>query len=75
MKKNPLEEKISHCYLGDDQYCSGDESSIYRWSTSKVNDYLNNTFISTFSDTTLNDLETEYICDEFVNYTWIFLLL
>ena len=25
MKKHPLEEKISHCYLGDDQYCSGDE--------------------------------------------------
>lgn len=69
MKKNPLDVKISHCYLGDDQYCSGNESSIYRWSTSKVNDYLNNTFINTFSQSTLTALETEYICDEYVNYT------
>ena len=69
MKKNSLDVKISHCDLGDDSYCSGDETSLYRWSTSKVNYYLNNTFIDSFSDDIKNKLETEYICDEYVNYT------
>lgn len=69
MKKNSLEEKISHCDLGDDSYCSGSDTSIYRWSASKVNDYLNNSFINVLSEETKLQLETEYICDEYVNYT------
>lgn len=69
MKRNALDVKISHCDLGDDSYCSGDDLSIYRWSTSKVNGYLNNTFINSLSEEIINKLETEYICDEYVNYS------
>ncbi len=69
MKKNSLDEKLSHCDLFEDAYCSGNDSSLYRWSTSKVNDYLNNSFVNELSENTKAQLVTEYICDEYLNNT------
>ena len=70
MKKKSLDENIAHCDSEYSNFCYyGEDTSMYRWSTSKVNYFLNNTYLNSFSEEVKASLVTEYICDEYVNYT------
>lgn len=55
MLSNPLEEKMSHY----------DSETKYYWETSKINNYLNNTFINMLSDNTKNRLIDTKICEDY----------
>lgn len=58
MKYMPLDEKMHYTDSVDD----------FRWSTSAINNYLNNEFINTLSKETINKLLTIEICDDYSSY-------
>lgn len=68
MKRMPISIKLSHCGNGNN-YCYYNESGIsnYSWSNSYINYYLNNVYINTLSDTIVNRLVLEDICDVSTN--------
>ena len=66
MKKDPIDEKLSHCFNEKSEYCyyTKDENSNYKWSNSYINYYLNNIFINTLDDDFKNKIIEKNICDE-----------
>lgn len=57
MKYLPIDEKMQYTINKDD----------YRWSTSSINNYLNNEFINNLKEETINKLLTIEICDDYTN--------
>jgi hypothetical protein len=51
----------------DKKYAFYDGISEFKWSTSPINNYLNNEFINELSDSTINKLLTSEICDDYYN--------
>lgn len=71
MTKKSLENKMSHCSSEISEFCYYDSkiTYAYKWSSSLVNYYLNNTFINELSEDTKSNLVTKYVCDEYMNMT------
>ena len=57
MKFLPLDQKFEF----------NDNQSEFKWSTSQINNYLNNEFINELSISTVNKLLTNEICDDYYN--------
>lgn len=58
MRFYPLDEKMEYTKLKDE----------YKWSSSSINSYLNNEFISSLSEELVNKLLTIEICDDYSSY-------
>lgn len=70
MKYLPIDDKLSHCFDIESEYCFYTKNNRlpYKWSNSYINYYLNNIFINKLSDGTLSHLVNNSICNDFENH-------